>query len=423
MKKVLIIAPYFTPRRRVGAQRPHKFAMYLSQFGWNPAVLCIETLGAKLTPKESIELENVKIYSLKPPFDRTTTSSKQKENPSAEKKKNSLSNWFDKIFPIDTWLPFFWNKRKEIEKIVEEFNPDIIWSTSDPWSGAIITGYVAKKKKVKWVADFRDPWTLCRVRFPKKGWFARIIEKKAESWIVKNADFMTFTAKNTEKLYISYYPELKGKTDTIYNSYNEGQNFEPDSKRKDKLQILFLGTFRWLSNAKLIIEILHLIKKQKLDLLDFIEINSYGSLPEDDLILAKKYGIESVFKVRDKVPNELVQKEISDSDLLLLSTHPDRKEIVPAKLLDYLPSSKPILSLVQNDEVKDILQKTGRGVQFKVNESEKAAAFLMDLIQAKREKSTPVYQLYRDEKEIIEFSAEATTKKLIQVLNEVNSHE
>ncbi len=424
MKRVLIIAPYFVPRRRVGALRPYKFAIHLKKYGWEPSVLCIEDASSKMTEKEREELKGIEIFELKPPVDRTYKDNKspQKTN-KAKKKENSLADWIDSNFPIDTWLPFFWAKKNEIKSIIEKVNPEVVWTTSDPWSGGYVAGKVAKKLKVPWIADFRDPWTLCGVRFQKKGFLARSFERKAEAWIARNADYMTFTAVQTEKLYLEEYPELKERTATIYNSFQRQELDQPRVSQSGNLDVFFIGSFRELSTASLIIKVLELIKSKDPQAFEHISIHSYAELTGEDLVGATKVGVQDRFKVRTKVPFELVQEEISNADVLLLSTHPERKEIVPAKLLDYLVSDKPILSLVQNEEIETILNETGRGVQYSINELEKAADLLIASVQAKQKGEGLPFSISRDEQAIDKFSSVYTSKQLVGLLNEVVDHE
>ena len=50
-------------------------------------------------------------------------------------------------------------------------------------------------------------------------------------------------------------------------------------------------------------------------------------------------------------------------DLLLLSTHPLRDDIIPAKLWDYLLADRPILSLCPNPEVGEWIDRYRAGIQ------------------------------------------------------------
>jgi glycosyltransferase involved in cell wall biosynthesis len=419
-RSILIFAPYFPPRLRVGAIRPYRFAKYLSGLGWDVTVISIANYDRDLTEIQKKDLENVKLIKLEPPFDNTVSKSNQ-SNDSVVKKKGSnfLINWVDRNFPLDTWLPFFYSKRNQITNIIKEIEPDIIWSTSDPWSGGYVIGKIAKKLGKKWIADFRDPWTLCSVRFEKKNRLSSYFDKRAEKWIVQNADHLTFTAKATENKYRSFYNLNSDKTTNIYNSFDADINANQSDEQsisKETFDIFFMGSFRELSTARLIIEILGKIKSSNRVVFDQIKVHSYGDFIEKDFELASKYDVLSSFNKRDKVPFSKVQSEISKADLLLLSTHPERDDIVPAKLWDYLLSGKPILSLVQNPEINEILEETNTGKQFHLNELDNAVNFIIESVQSE----TVYVNQKTSKKELIKkYSASETSKELSELLKRV----
>ena len=420
-KKVLIFAPYFVPRPRVGALRPYRFAKYLSNIGWKVVVVSIKDSKHTLNAEYQDALKKVKLIELEPPFDRTQTAGEPAPKAKSQKKSgSSIADWFDNQFPLDTWLPFFYMKKKEIRRIFEEEKPDVIWSTSDPWSGGYIAGKIAQKAGIPWVADFRDPWTLCSVRFPKKGNLASVIDQKSEQWMMENADFITFTAKATERKYMNFYSTIHGTTDTLYNSFDLDLHellSTPAAKEKnEKLNILFLGTFRELSTAELIIEVLSKIKEKNPEVLSKVFIHSYGPLKGRDAVLAKVKGVLDRFIEREKVPNTEIQSEFDGADLLLLSTQPERDDIVPAKLFDYLISGKPVLSLVQNQEVGDILNKTGTGKQYQRRELDKAADHIIKSVLEGPHSFSP------NKEAIQQYDAYHRAMELSEILNSVAAH-
>jgi glycosyltransferase involved in cell wall biosynthesis len=416
---VLIFAPYFPPRLRVGAIRPYRFAKYLSRKGWNVSVISIKHPGKELNETQKKDLENVSIFELAPPFDNTTTAFKQTSSVRSDNSiLTKIGDWVDSQIPTDTWWPFFWSKKKEINDIIDRVKPDIIWSTSDPWSGGYVIGKIAVKKGIPWVSDFRDPWTLCSVRFTEKGFFAQKVDKKLEKWIINNSDFMTFTSLTTEQKYVRYYNILKGRTTTIYNSF-DSEIQETDSteiRQKDTFDIYFLGSFRELSTAELIINTLSKVKEIDRENFDKIFVHSYGDLTEQDLSLSIERGVRDRFITRGKVAFSKVQHELHNADLLLLSTHPERNDIVPAKLWDYLLAKKNILSLVQNPEVSSILESSNTGKQFDKKELNKAAEYILEMQEQKRNPNTS--KSNRAIK-ISNFDAPNRALQLSKVLNEV----
>ena len=99
--------------------------------------------------------------------------------------------------------------------------------------------------------------------------------------------------------------------------------------------------------------------------------------------LSTDLKVKDRFIKRDKVAFSKVQHELNNADLLLLSTHPERNDIVPAKLWDYLLAQKNILSLVQNPEVSNILEKSNAGKQFDITELDEAAEYILDRLDQK----------------------------------------
>ena len=419
-KKVLMFAPYFVPRPRVGALRPFRFAKYLSGMGWEVVVVCIKDSSHSMNEEYREALKQVKLIELNPPFDRTQHAGEIPKKPASGKSKSGpgLADWIDTQFPLDTWLPFFLLKKGAIRKIIEAEQPDVLWSTSDPWSGGYIAGKAATKTGIPWVADFRDPWTLCSVRFPKKGSVASVIDRKSERWMMKHADFAVFTARATERKYLAHYPSLEGKTGTIYNSFdldlhNLMQSGKPAGK---EINILFLGTFRELSTAELIIKVLAKLKEKNPEVCQKVFIHSYGTLKGKDAALAEQTGVSDRFKTRERVANTEIQSEYGQTDLLLLSTQPERDDIVPAKLFDYLISGKPVLSLVQNEEVGEILERTGTGVQFALSELEVAADHIIDFARNGLQHFAP------DAEAIQEYDAWHRAMELSAILTKVAEH-
>lgn len=226
MKRVLLIAPYFLPRRRVGSMRPFRFAIHLKEFGWEPTVLTIAAPGQQLSDKEARLLSGIDIVQLKPPFDRTIKAESQlgiaakRSSSVTRKQQNKVLDYIEQQFPIDTWLPLFWMKYQQMVKTVQRVQPDVIWSTADPWSSLVITERLVRRFGIPWVADFRDPWTLCKVRNEGKWEISKAIDRYCERRVLERTDVALFVAQQTEALYRKHFTELNLHTATITNSFD-----------------------------------------------------------------------------------------------------------------------------------------------------------------------------------------------------------
>ena len=428
MKSVLLIAPYFLPRRRVGSLRPYKFAIHLKNKGWTPTILTIKDSSGELSENEKKALEGVEIIEVYPPFDRTTSgkpqSSKKKESGSS--KNSPLLDWFDRQIPMDSWIFLFMMKYRSIKKQVKDLDPDLIWSTGDPWSGHWLGNRLSAQLKKPWIADFRDPWTLTEMNLRGRSRFSASMDRLLEKKFVEQADRLVFTSKNTEKAYSEHYGLSKGDTATIYNAFETGlqENSPTDwevALDEEHLNILFFGRFRRLSPAKPIAEILKEIGEKNPALVEKIRIHSFGKIEPGDLNLIDEYGLEDQFVIEDPVLPEQAGPVMKKADLLFLSTSLDRKNIIPAKLWDYLPIGKPILSIAPNPEIKTILEETGAGRQFGVDQVEEIAQYLESLADEKKEKGSIGIDEQSAQK-VEKYSAEQATKKLAEIMDKLTGH-
>lgn len=420
-----MIAPYFLPRRRVGSLRPFKFAIHLKKFGWEPHVLTIAS-GGELTDKEQELLQDIQVYQLNPPFDRTRRSGSQqtKSKKRSSTDNSAIADWFDKHFPVDTWWPFFRLKLGESKRIATEINPDAIWSTGDPWSAH----WVGKKlsdqlSNIFWMADFRDPWTLSETNLKKRSALASAVDSMIERRWIRKASMLSFTTEETRKLYEEHYAKLNLKTTTIYNAFDRDLfinsedpvdlNFDPH-----KLNLVFFGRFRRLSKARPVIDILSELKSQDPVAAEKMLVHSFGPLTSSDSAYLSQKGVEDCFKIQEPVPAEQGLHILQKADILLLSTNPERTSIIPAKLWDYLAAKRPILSIAPNPEIEHILEQTGTGVQYSSQNPVKVSEVLKDCLTSKEQERVLPLSFSPDQHEIDRYSAKAATQKLATILEQ-----
>ncbi len=452
MKRALLFAPYFLPRRRVGAMRPFRFAIHLRKFGWAPTVLTIRARGQHLTDKEAHLLREVEIVEIDPPFDRTVRAESQLGAPSAraasegaDGRTGTWPSWMPTVklpgldrlnldrlerqFPVDTWLPLFALKYRQIAATVRRVHPHVLWSSGDPWSSLVVARHVRRRFGVPWVADFRDPWTLCDVRteglWPPTQAANRYLERR----VLETADTVLFQAARIEKRYRRHYADLALRTSTIYNSYDPAvfddpvalEAHVPPPAAGRTLRLAFFGRFRALSPAAPVGDLLAAVRRRHGALADRIEVHAFGPLGDDDAQYAAARGVRTCFRRQEAVPLERALAALRPFDLLLLSTDPRRDGIIPAKLLEYLAVGRPILSLSQNPEVARILRRTGTGVQLDLAATEENADLLAGCLRAKQAGRPPPLPFDPNPEAIRPFEARATTRALAALFEETRA--
>ncbi|MDR9447044.1 MAG: hypothetical protein RI519_04840 [Balneolaceae bacterium] len=385
MKRVGLIAPFFPPLQRVGALRPGRWATYLSDYGWEPWVVTLAAPGEGGQPSS---LDSRQIYSLH----HLQSSGERKGDPSF----GGVRSWLDSRVPYDGFWPIFrLNERRIIAWLRDVAQVECLVSTGDPWSAHWIASKVAPVLGVPWVADFRDPWTLSRVSLRARSKGALSADANREAKVIQKADALTFTSETACKRYQEAYPLQASRMSVIHNSSGivDKEVDLPHLDVKSEITLLFFGSFRRLSPIEpwrsLFHHVSHLAQEKAVELPKVKVISANATVePFEELSWLEHQTFSTV------EPSHAVSM-LNDATVLLLSTHPDRDDIIPAKLWDYIAASPPILSLGSSEDVGGILEATGRGVQFDArhdDESMQAAQWLLDRILAGRESLRSGYQ-------------------------------
>ncbi|KQC03805.1 MAG: hypothetical protein APR54_02295 [Candidatus Cloacimonas sp. SDB] len=427
MKKVLIITYYWPPAGGPGVQRVLKFAKYLPEFGWQPIILTVKKgeYPAYDTSLEEDVHPDCKVYktsSWEPAklYKKFTGMAENEAVPVAaltEQKKNwkkKLAHWIRlNLFIPDAkigWIPF---AVKTGKKIIKREKPDLIFSSSPPPTVHLIARKLAKWSKLKWVADFRDPWTEIHYYPPDRNYLSRNLDKKLESGIISDctaaicasSSFIDLLTKNN-----------KDKFFTITNGYDLKIN-EKNRTENGKINITYTGG---LTNnryyEKLFTDISSLIRS-KPELKELLQINIIGEV--DNLI---RNSINDIFSELNiihfigYVEHSQALEFVKNSDILLLFL--EKKENytghIPAKLFEYITSGNYILGIgPPNGDAAGIIAQTGTGKVYSPQHD--FAAIVEKLIadiKNKTEKSV-------NWKEIKKYSRKELTKQLAARLDAI----
>jgi glycosyltransferase involved in cell wall biosynthesis len=379
MKKILMIAYYFPPMGGAGVLRMVKIVKNLPQQDWMPVVLSVkegyrECMDPSLLKEIPSSIEIHRTRSLEPRrfgLIQKSIKARRKQKRSwlvqiGIQTLNAIRNW---IFVPDEqvgWFPFAVKNG-----FVLAINPEIkvIFSSSTPYTAHLIGFLLNKLSGKPWVVDLRDPWTQNPIdNVPRRSYYL-------EKLIFKHADKIIANTPNLKKVILSDYPKLnEEKVVCITNGY-DGQDFidlVPRSKPKDQFIITYLGTFYnnlfnrgkfsrtpecFLNGLKIFIE------KHTLSPKD-IEVRFFGLWGKSEEALILKLGLISFVKLHGFVSHREALQWQMDSDVLLMIMHDDgkNKATVPGKTYEYLASRKPILALVGDDSVADLIRETRSGL-------------------------------------------------------------
>lgn len=380
MKKVLIITYYWPPAGGPGVQRVLKFAKYLPEFGWEPIILTVEN-GEYPAIDESLLQEipsDIKVYKTKSfePFTFYKSVTGQKGNIpthvlSKSENESSLqkfSKWIRaNVFIPDArvgWIPSI---VKEGKNIIDSEKPDLIFSSSPPHSLQIGAMKLTKQTGLKWVADFRDPWTdgfwqneLSRTSYAVKK------DSKLEKKVLQSSNAVITVSESIVEL-------LDKKSHNSYhvipNGYDENDFIGTSKSKTDKFKIIYTGSLRKS-------QIPHNFFKALKELFSDgsrknIELHFIGTIHPAAINLINELGISNFVKVHPYIPHSELINYIVNAELLLLSI-PNTKNnegILTGKLFEYIGSKNFILCIgPKKGDAARIISELNCGMTFEFNE-------------------------------------------------------
>lgn len=431
-KKILIITYYWPPAGGPGVQRWLKFAKYLPEFGWKPVVYTPENPSYPLlddslmkdVPKD-IEIVKTKIWEPYQLAEKLNKSNKKFKAGQFDVGKNQswkskLSIWVRGNFFIPD-ARVFWVKPSVtfLEQYLKENKIEVVVTSGPPHSLHLI-GLNLKKKLpyLKWIADFRDPWTeISYYKHLKLTKSSDRKHKKLESEVFRNADITLATsytdAENFRKNGANSFCITNGfdESDSQKTTYSNTQT--PQHSNTAAFTLSYIGVLEQLRNPENLWKALNELI-QNPDFAENFVLKFAGRV--DDKILGdiehstlKNHILNLGYLSHDKAIEEM-----QTSDILLITNFPNEssKGIIPGKIFEYLATGKQIISFGPDEaDVSRILTETDAGKHFSYNDSDTIKDFILEKFMLWKNGN-----LVENTKNIEQFSRRNLTGKLAEIL-------
>ena len=409
-------------------QRFLKFAKYLPEFGWEPIIVTVAN-GSYPYYDESLLKEispSLKVYRTKTfePFEfyNLLKGKKGKAMPVVSVGSHQNKSFFQKIseyiranfFVPDARMGWVSYAVKQAEEILKNEKIDAIITTGPPHSTHLIGLELKEKFGVKWIADFRDPWTeifynniLPRTESTKQK------DKALETKVLETADLVTVISPGMKK----EFENRAKKIAVVSNGYDEEDflNSEFRIQNSELFTIRYVGNLMASQNVEnLWRAISSLVTRHSSLRLEFI-----GRV--DDLVKQSiaENGLNDCVSYIDFVEHRKAIQLMQEASLLLFVI-PDVKDnalILTGKLFEYLASKTEIISFGPlNGNAAEILNQTGR----------KSMIDFADEVEAKKQLESALNYFtqtkaafkYSDNKEQV-FSRRNQTSILAEKLNSI----
>ncbi|MEN9980453.1 MAG: hypothetical protein RL542_240 [Bacteroidota bacterium] len=425
-KKLLIITYYWPPAGGPGVQRWLKFVKYLPEFDVQPIVYVPENptypiVDAHLETEVSdkaIILKN-KIFE---PYQLASFLSKNKTKKISsgiipnQKKQSFLEKlmlWVrGNLFIPDARI--FWAKPSVayLEKYIRENEIDMIVTSGPPHSLHLIGLELKQKLNLKWLADFRDPWTTIGYhKSLRLSNYAAKRHKQLEYQVLNSADTIIVTSKTTKL-------EFQAITSKPIAVITNG--FDVEKVEKQTLDIKFslahIGSFLSERNPLILWESLVELLQEIPDFKSHLEIKLMGAVSQEVLETISQFGLNSYLNNLGYVSHAVAVEHQRKSQVLLLIeiNSEDTKSIIPGKLFEYMVSERPIVAIGPKDsDFAEIITNTNTGVFFDYSEKARLKQTILDyytqFLEGKLQSNGVGLQHY---------SRKNLTKQLVELINQ-----
>lgn len=424
-KRVLIVSYYWPPAGGPGVQRWLKFVKYLPEFGWKPTIfipenpsypLLDETLADEVV--EDLDCIKTKIWEPYQWAEKLSGSNKkfkagQFDIGKNQSWKSQLSIWVRGNFFIPD-ARVFWVKPsiRYLKRYLEENHIDTLVTTGPPHSLHLI-GLGLKKAfpNLKWIADFRDPWTeISYYKHLKLTKWADRKHRKLEQNVFNEAD-ITLATSFTDAV---HFREKGAKAICITNGFDESELLNATSERTQRFTLSYIGVLEQLRNPDVLWIALNELLIENNDFANNFELKFVGRVDEKVLekIIPTKLG--NSLNSLGYLSHHKALEEMKNSDVLLITNfnQESSKGIIPGKLFEYLATKKRILSFGPRDsDVAKILEETQSGKHFAYHQKDEVKAFILNLYADWKKGNAEINQ-----ERIAQYSRRNLTKKLVEIL-------
>lgn len=430
MKKVLIVTYYWPPSAGSGVQRWVKFAKYLPDFGWEPIIFTPENpdfhvKDGTLIKDISPDLEVLKFPIWEPYQLQRLISGKKDGSKPADTLEKKQKGILDHIF---IWLRgnvlipdprVFWVKPSVsfLTEVIKRNQIEVVITTGPPHSMHLIGEKLKDKTGVKWVADFRDPWSKWEFMDTLyMSSFVRRMHKRLERRILEKADSIVTISNTFKKDFEELVPR---RVNVITNG------FDPDDfdtsihiAPSEKFLISHIGTIDDLRDPRPFLYGIKALAQKSDSFASVVEILFVGvvshkliSEVEADAVLSKIVTFKAY--VAHQEVFKLYRK--SSALLLVLANSVNAVGNVPGKLFEYMAAEKPIIALGRvNGDSAEIIRSASAGFICEPEDDEGIKDAIQNLFVEYR---TP---RARPNLSIQKYSRRALTGDLVKILNQIS---
>ena len=387
MKRVLIITYYWPPSGGSGVQRWLKFAKYLPQLGWEPVIYtplnpepnAIDEALCREIPEGMTVLKR-KIFE---PYSLYKFLSGKKKGDTIEANiisKESGGSASARLFAFirgNFFIPdprCFWIRpsARFLKRYLKKNPVDAIISTGPPHSMHLIAARLSRAAKIKWIADFRDPWT-------KIFYFKHLPLLDSADGIVTVSGQIAENFRKATQTPVTVIPN--GFDPEDFAKAARATSLPEYDAIKEKFLLLHTGILADDGNPDILWKALAELAAEVSGFRQKLQIRVMGQAGKSVERAVAEAGLQECFVNMGYMPHSVIPTWQRAASLLLLPLRkePEAGGILTGKFFEYLASGSPILAFGPKDgDLAAALAQTGAGTIFQWDEKEAVKEYMLE---------------------------------------------
>ena len=456
MKPVLLVAYYYPPSSAVGAVRPKKFADHLPAFGWRPTIVTASApshgMQAEDVDADGIAMDQadggvrpVVIHAAEWPhplkaYERFQERAAAKQGKGPQHAAKIVVPYTECYAPtrggLKRWLlAFLWLPDREIAWLVPAVLRGLreirrtgmqhIITTGPPFTCHLVGLILKHMTGVRWIADFRDPWSL-RHKFPivRNGVTDRV-ETRLIAAVMRRADLiLSVTPPMTDEARKEHAGIPTERFRTLMSGFDPADFARLQWTRPypDPVIFSYFGTFYhgrtpepFLGALKSLLDDGSL-KPQDVRVRFVGRVDLADGRPVQEIV--RVLGLDTLVTLQGSVPRREALKQTLESHVVLVldERHPIQ---IPLKLYDAIAAGVTVFNIGSGGASADVLRQTRRGVAVSYERPAEIRAGILECVKRAREAMTKCAATPWDDPAIQDFHFHRLTARLAAYLSSV----
>ncbi len=367
-RRILIVCYFFPPLAGGGVHRMLSLAAHLPRFGWECTVVCagegdywVRDPSLLERVPRGTEVIRVRGGSSAALGLRALAGASGRRSSGAFRWLRRLAAW---LAVPDAYVG--WARRATRVTRSRLAKGDIsVLLTSSPPDSVHAVARAARRARIPWVADFRDPWIGLYFRHPPTSWH-RARQVARERAVLETADLVT-VASHT---HLAELGRLSGgrarRAEYWPNGFEAAPPGIPDPPRPGgpRMSLVFTGTLSEMPAAETFMEAVAELCKRHSQARRRIRVVLAGSHESGYPDRAQGLGLVGVVEFPGPLDHAQARRLQAQADVLLLwkPAAAGYRTMVPGKLYEYLAARRPILAILPEDDEAAELVRRGGGV-------------------------------------------------------------